>query len=308
MPEPIDTSALERNRILDYMQQCDGLSRDWRQLRELVSSYPGEDGDRKQHDMQLVYVKGRISCDYPIVQAWRSGEYAIGSDIHAVVADLSDLQEMAARRNGAAQVFSARWDRVNGRLSAAQKVLSDTHEKLERGVPVQVPETFRYTTRRIVIPWKKIFKYGAVAATVTILAGTAWVLRNFLGVGAPGEGDGIAFAIDMPPREQVELCLKTMSEAMEADNLDRFMTIFADDFTVPDGSGKRELRALLQTARTAGEFARSRVDISEAQFNYLDEGIRVSPLKTTGEDFSMTFYLLFSLRNGKYLAVAGDEL
>ena len=74
MPDPIDTSALERNRILDYMQQCDGLSRDWRQLRELVSSYPGDDVDRKQYDMQLVCVKGRISCDYAIVQAWGSGE------------------------------------------------------------------------------------------------------------------------------------------------------------------------------------------------------------------------------------------
>lgn len=308
MSDPKDEAAVERERIQNYLRQCDALTTDWRKLRELVVSYPGDLEARKDHDMSLIDVKGRISCDYPIVQAWRSGEYAIGSDIHAVVADLSDLQEVAARKNGAAKAFQERWNRVNGKLDAAHVVLAETDEKLAKGEAVHIPKTFQKATRRVEIPWKKILIYGSAVSALLFVAGTLYFLRAFLGFWAPGEGEGMDFAADMKPQEQVHAAINLMQEAMVANDLDKFMTVFADDFATDGDEGKRELRALLQTVRTAGEFDKAKIISSEASLAYKDTGILIGPLRTEAKDFSIKFELLFSLRGGKYLAVYGAEV
>ena len=61
--------------LIDYEQQFKGLHKDWHRLYKLVEAYMHPRAERTALEVDLLRLKGKISCDYPVLAEWRSGGY-----------------------------------------------------------------------------------------------------------------------------------------------------------------------------------------------------------------------------------------
>ena len=65
-----------------YEQQFKALHKDWHYLYKLVEAYMRPHAERDVLEVDLLRIKGRISCDYPVLAEWRSARASRGTACH----------------------------------------------------------------------------------------------------------------------------------------------------------------------------------------------------------------------------------
>ena len=173
------------------------------------------------------------------------------------------------------------------------------------GLPELPPELLVHATH-VPFPIRKLLKVLGTIAAVLLVAGTLYVMRNFLGFWAPEAGAGLAVE-GMTEAEQIEAVLVTMNEAFKNNDVDQFMTVIADDFQDEEGNGKTKLRVALQAFKETGELARASVNWSRMTITERDGLIDVRPVYIVAPDGELTIFLGFKpYRGGKLLIATGS--
>jgi len=185
-------------------------------------------------------------------------------------------------------------------------VLQAAEKQLAAGKSVELPPELLVHDTHVPFPLKKVLKVCGAAAAIVILAGTLYVMRNFLGFWAPGAGSGIVVTEGMTDEQQIEAVLVIMNEAFRRNDVDMFMTVIADDFRDEKGNGKTVLRVALQAFKERGEFGQasvnwSRMGVSD-QGAYID--VRPVYIVTPGDELSI--HLGFKSYGGKLLIATGS--
>lgn len=289
--------------IASYRAQCVALSADWRRVHDLLEAFQAPGADRAGLELEYMALRSTLSCDYPMLTDWRKGGFGLSAEINQTLAlggSLASLAESAATpERGAQRHWQGAWDS----LRKVMEVLSGAERQLAQGKPVELPPELLVHNTHVPFPIRKILKVLGTVAAVLLVAGTLYVMRNFLGFWAPEAGAGLAVE-GLSQTEQIEAVLVTMNEAFRTNDVDRFMTVIADDFQDEEGNGKTTLRVALQAFKEAGEFAQASVDWSRMAITERDGLIDVRPVIIQTPEEPIVIFLGFKPYRGGQLLIA----
>jgi len=136
------TSRTVTPRELDsYEQQFRALHKDWHYFYKLIKAYgdPRADSERRRAlEMAFLELKGRISCDYSVLAAWRSGACGIPAGIGDVFSEGTTLKSLAddVARGGR---IEDEWKVVDDALGYVRQLLAESREKTRPGKAVRLP-------------------------------------------------------------------------------------------------------------------------------------------------------------------------
>lgn len=136
--------AVSLPELQRYEKQFRALHKDWHYFHKLIEAYgdPRADLDRlRALEYAFLELKGRISCDYPILTTWRAGACGVPSTISEVFAEgtsLKSLSEELARGGG---IVEEEWRIVDDGLGYIRQILEECRQKTRPGRPAKIPKT-----------------------------------------------------------------------------------------------------------------------------------------------------------------------
>lgn len=298
--------GIQSDVIASYLAQCTDLSHDWERIHKLLEAYQAPGADREGLELEYMALRSKLSCDYPILSYWRKGGFGLSAEINqtlAIGSNLASLSEAAASPGGTVQTH---WQAAWSSLRKVVDILKGAERQIAEGKPAELPPQLLVHSTHVPFPIRKVLKAVGTVAAVLLIASTLYFMRNFLGFWAPEAGAGLA--VDgMTEAEQIEAVLVTMNEAFKNNDVDRFMTVIADDFKDEKGNGKTKLRVALQAFKETGELARASVNWNRMAISERDGLIDVRPVYIVVPDGELTIFLGFkSYRGGKLLIATGS--
>ncbi|MBL7649229.1 MAG: hypothetical protein JNK74_23875 [Candidatus Hydrogenedentes bacterium] len=292
--------------IASYKAQCAALSEDWQRVHALLDAYHAFGADRESLELEYMALRSKLSCDYPVLSYWRKGGFGLSAEINRTLALGSSLASLSESSGASCGTVQKHWQAAWTALRKVMDVLQGAERQIAEGKPAELPPELLVHATHVPFPIRKVLKVLGTVAAVLLVAGTLYVMRNFLGFWAPGAGAGLAVE-GMTNAEQIEAVLVTMNEAFKNNDVDRFMTVIADDFQDEEGNGKTKLRVALQAFKEAGELARASVNWSRMTITERDGLIDVRPVYIEAPDGELTIFLGFkSYRGGKLLIATGS--
>jgi hypothetical protein len=130
-------------RDLDrYERQFRALHKDWRYFHKLVEAYAdprADNGRRKALEIAFLELKGRVSCDYTVLAAWRNGACGIPSEISDIFAERATLRSLSDDLAGGGGRTEEEWHEVDEALGYVRQVLVECRGKLKPGKPAKLP-------------------------------------------------------------------------------------------------------------------------------------------------------------------------
>lgn len=292
--------------IASYRAQCVVLAEDWQRIQYLVEAYQRPGSDRARLELEYIGLRSKLSCDYPVLSYWRKGGFGLSAGIHQTLAigtTLASLSESASGQDGHVQKH---WQAAWASLRKIIEVLQGAERQIAEGKPAELPPQLLVHSTHVPFPIRKVLKVVGTVAALLLLAGTVYVMRNFLGFWAPEAGAGLSVE-GMSNAEQIEVVLVTMNEAFKNNDVDQFMTVIADDFKDEGGNGKTTLRMALQAFKETGELAKASLNWSRMAINERDGLIDVRPVYIVAPDGEMVIHLGFRpYRGGKLLIATGS--
>ncbi len=257
-------SCIERSR-----QVMDG----WLQFNQLLCGYPQAPPEQRgAYEMQFLNTKSELARRLSVLAGNMRGDCAFETPAINVIAGTPSLDQVYAQSEVAVKKLQTEWHRVYIEINETLGEMEDLRRRVYAGERV----VFARLVCRVVkpLPWKKIFAVSGAAATVLLVAGGIYFMRNFLGFWAPGAGEGVVVDANWSDEEQVTYMLGRMKAALESHDLDTVMTAFADDFQaeVEGGPGdKTALRALLMTYKSTLGFGQVSMDIDGVEMAFDNE-------------------------------------
>jgi hypothetical protein len=308
LPRELFSAPASAQEIDDYESQFTAFQADWRRLYELAEAYSRPGVDQRALEVELIQLKGKISCNYPTLPRWFGGRDECSNGIGRILTNGASLEGFAEGVREGGRICRD-WLAVDQSLGNVRQQLAGAREQIRRGKPVSIADNFFVPPHERPINWKKIIVRGTALCTVLMILGGAWVARNFFGIGAPEAGAGIVEMASMEDREKVVTILAVMNESFVRGDLDMFMTTIASDFSDDAGNGRRALRAVLQTFHTAGNFQQAWVDWSRTEIVKTGEWLYASPVvirsHVEGED-DLFIRLGFKDYRGRWLIASGE--
>lgn len=308
LPEELFAAHASAKEIDAYDSQFTAFQADWRRLYALAQDFSRPGADRRALEMELIQLKAKISCDYPTLPRWFGGRDECSDGIGRILTSGTTLESLAQGVRDGGRICRD-WLAVDQSLGSVRQNLGTAREQLQRGKSVNIADNFFVPPHQRPINWRKILVRCAVVGAVLLLSGSAWVARNFLGVGAPEAGDGIVETASMADQEKVVTILAVMNESFVLGDVDRFMTVIANDFSDDAGNGRRALRAVLQAYHTSGSFQQAWVDWSRTEVVKSGEWLYASPvvIKTrVAEEEDLYIRLGFKEYRGRWLIASGE--
>lgn len=123
-------------------KQLKALHKDWHYLFKLLEGYQQEKFDKRELEVAYLDLKGRISCDYPILARWRGEGHGLYGEIGAFFDHGATLKSLAeGARNGAGRTIDE-WELVNEALGYIRQLLQEARDHAKPGKPIRLPETF----------------------------------------------------------------------------------------------------------------------------------------------------------------------
>ncbi len=301
------SQGISRETLVTYQKQCDEISRDWARLRAVIDACSKPGVDKEQMEGELIALKSRLSCDYPVLTYWRKGGYGLSAGINRMLANLPDISTLADAAQNPDSRINQTWQEVRSSLQSVSGTLNDAKKQLAKGKEAHLPEELLVHNTHRPFPVKKVLKGLGIATATLLLLTTLYVMRNFLGFWAPGAGDGLVVDASMSTEEKIVSVLLTMNDAFKQDDVDLFMTVFASDFSDEKGNGKTKLRVVLQALHEKGEFNSIRMDWSRMALLEKNGIIYARPIDIRAGDQELTIYLGFKpYRNKLLIATASD--
>ncbi len=297
--------GVSEEELNSYQQQCAAIAQDWTRLQELMGSYHQPGANKEALEWELIALKGRLACDYPVLTQWRKGGFGLSAGINKMLTTATNLSSMADSAPNAESRVNRTWREVQTSLKQVHQVLSDARAQLERGKEAALPEALfeAHTTRTI--PWKKIARGMAIVAGVLLLVLTLYVMRNFLGFWAPEAGEGIIVDESMSDEDKINSVLVILNESFKRGDVDMFMTVFADDFKDDEGNGKTAMRIFMQAYHEKGDFEQVSMNWSDMRIVEEDGYIYARPIRVQVPDDEITIHLGFKPYRGKLLIATG---
>ena len=292
--------------IASYLTQCNVLSRDWQRVHELLEAYNTPGADRERLEGEYIALRSKLSCDYPILSSWRKGGFGLSAGINQTLAIGTTLAALSESAQASDKSVQKHWQSAWTSLRRIVEVLKGAERQIAEGKPASLPPDLLVHSTHVPFPIRKVLKVVGTIAAVLLLAGTYYVMRNFLGFWAPEAGAGLSVE-GMTEAQQIETVLVTMNEAFKNNDVDQFMTIIADDFADEDGNGKTALRVVLQAFKESGGLAQASVNWTRMAINERDGLIDVRPVYIAAPDGEIAIHLGFkAYRGGKLLIATGS--
>lgn len=292
--------------IASYRSQCAVLAEDWQRVHELLEAYQTSGSDRDRLELEYIGLRSKLSCDYPILSHWRKGGFGLSAGIHQTLAIGTTLASLSESARSQDNVVQKHWQAAWTSLRKIMEVLQGAERQIAEGKPAELPPQLLVHSTHVPFPIRKVLKVVGTIAAVLLIAGTAYVMRNFLGFWAPEAGAGLAVA-GMTDAQQIEMVLVTMNEAFKNNDVDRFMTVIADDFKDEKGNGKTKLRVALQAFKESGELAKATVNWSRMVLQERDGLIDARPVVIAAPEGELVIHLGFKpYRGGKLLIATGS--
>jgi len=307
LPEELFAARTTAKEIDDYDSQFTAFQSEWRHLRTLAHAFSQPGADRRALEMELIQLKARISCDYPTLPRWFGGRDECSDGIGRILAIGVTLESLAQGVRDGGRI-GRDWLAVDQSLGSVRQSLGTAREQLQRGKSVSIADNCFVPPHQRPVNWRKILTRVAVLGGVLLLSGSAWFARNFLGVGAPEAGDGIVETASMEDREKVTTILAVMNESFVLGDVDRFMTVIANDFADDGGNGRRALRTVLQAYHTSGSFQQAWVDWSRTEVVKTGDWLYASPvvIRSHAEEEDLFIRLGFKEYRGRWLIASGE--
>lgn len=292
--------------IASYRSQCTVLAEDWQRIHELLEAYEAPGSDRDRLELEYIGLRSKLSCDYPILSYWRKGGFGLSAGIHQTLAIGSTLASLSESARSQDNLVQKHWQAAWSSLRKVMEVLQGAERQIAEGKPAELPAQLLVHDTHVPFPIRKVLKVGGTFAAILLIAGTVYVMRNFLGFWAPEAGAGLAVE-GMTNAEQIEGVLVTMNEAFKYNDVDRFMTVIADDFKDDKGNGKTTLRVALQAFKESGELAKATVNWSRMVIQEHEGLIDARPVIIAAPDGELVIHLGFRVyRGGKLLIATGS--
>ena len=258
--------------------------------------------------MELIQIKGKISCDYPTLPRWFGGRDEMASGIGRFLQGGVTLESLAKGMQSGGRICRD-WIAVDESIGGVRQDLGAARALIRQGKSVNIADDFFVPPHRRPIDWRRILIRGAVVSALLVIFGSAWVARNVFGVGAPEAGAGIAETASMEDHEKIVTILAIMNESFAQGDLDMFMTTIAEDFSDDAGNGRRALRAVLQAYHTSGSFQQAWVDWGRTEVVKSGEWLYASPvvIRTKAEkEGDLYIRLGFKAYRGRWLIASGE--
>ena len=292
--------------IASYLTQCNVLSQDWQRVHELLEAYNTPGADRARLEGEYIALRSKLSCDYPILSYWRKGGFGLSAGINQTLAIGTTLSALSESAQASDNTVQKHWQSAWASLRKIVEVLKGAERQIAEGKSAELPPELLVHSTHVPFPIRKVLKVVGTIAAVLLLAGSYYVMRNFLGFWAPEAGSGLSVE-GMTEAEQIEAVLVTMNEAFKNNDVDQFMTVIADDFKDEEGNGKTVLRVALQAFKERGEFAQATVNWSRMAITERDGLIDVRPVYIVAPDGDIAIHLGFkAYRGGKLLIATGS--
>lgn len=297
--------GVSEDELNSYQQQCAAIAKDWARLQALIGTYSQPGAPKEEMEWELIALKGRLACDYPVLTHWRKGGFGLSAGINKMLTGATNLSSMADSASNPESRVNRTWREVQSSLQQVQQTLSTARTQLERGKEAVLPDAlFEEQTHRA-IPWKKIARGAAIILGVVVLVFTLYVMRNFLGFWAPEAGEGLIVDESMSNEDKINSVLVILNESFKRDDVDMFMTVFADDFKDDEGNGKTAMRIFMQAYHEKGDFKQVTMNWSDMRLAEEDGYIVARPIRVQVPDEEIIVHLGFKAYRGKLLIATG---
>lgn len=293
--------------LATYEKQCSDLARDWQRLWALIGQYRGPDAHSDALEIEFLGLRSTLSCDYPILAYWRKGGYGLSAGINRMMAGSPTLRSLAESAGPPESRTNQQWRAVDEALGKVTDALQNARRALSEGKPAELPAELLQHDTYVPFPVRKVLKGIAVIASVVLVAGTLYFMRNFLGFWAPEAGSGIAVTDSMTDAEKVEAALVAMARAFRDNDVDQLMAVVADDFRDDEGNKKTALRVALQAYKESGKFGSVTMDWSRIRITPQGDMLDVRPVYIVTPDERISIHLGFKPYRGKLLIATGSS-
>lgn len=233
-----DVSYLE-----DAIARMRHLEGAWAALYNIIAAYPAPDAPQGDLEMHFLNAKSAIARELPVVVAQLGGEATFSNEPINFLAGMPSLHALYAQSEVALNKAKGEWHRCYLSLHETLGMLEDVRRRVDAGNPI-IFGGYRYH-RPKPRPWGRILGAAAAVLLVASALAVSYVRREFFGIGATAAGEGILQDASLSDSAQLTHLSNSMVDAMKAENVDQFMSMFADDFTSSMNLDKTQLRVLL---------------------------------------------------------------
>ena len=274
---------------------------DWMRFSQVIGAYPSPNANKAVLETQFLQLKSKLARELPVLKERLGPDFQVGPEIVSVIGGTTSLDAVYAQSEVAVKKLMTEWHRAFININEAVGDVEDKRRRAVLGEKVMIGGNLVSLRVKKPLPWREIFLYGGIAAALITVVGGLYFMRNFLGFWAPGEGEGIVVTDTMTDEERMHVTMKSMQAALDNQDLDAFMSIFADDYLDGEKRTKTMLRALLQTYIAASGFADLKLDLSEAKPTFEGEAGLLSPVYITAEGNRYTLYVTGRKVEGRWL-------
>jgi len=297
--------AIRGSLGLDYLDGVlelqRGLLDDWLKLNQIVSAYPQPNAQKHQMETWFLQAKSKLARTIPVLTERLGPDCHYATEVLNLIGGLTSLESLYAQSEVAVKKTLTEWHRTYIAINECLGELEEKRRRVMQGERVMIGVHPVHLRVRKPLPWREIVIYGGgMAALIAVVAGL-YVMRNFLGFWAPGQGAGIEVSSGMTAEQRLNTTVDAMRNAFDTQNIDQLMAAFADDFLDAQNRSKTELRALIQTYTTARGLGAITLDLSHATPR-VEEGIAyLSPVYITAEGQTFTVRVRGKEVDGKFL-------
>ncbi len=288
---------------VEYLDQtldlCRSVNSGWIHLNQLIRGYPRAQADRGRLESEFLSTKSTIARTVPVLKSRLQGSASFEDVALNFLGGVASLETLFNQSEVAVKKALTEWHRVYIQIEECIGNLEEKRRNYDEGKavflgPYRIRPERKLPVRQVLIVGGCV---GAVLAAFTVHI----VLRDFLGVWAPGEGEGIAVVEGMSDEDQVDLLQYTLMRAFQERDVDTLMTAVADDFRGPGELNKTALRALIQTISKTYGLDSISLDTARAMTTFQEQRASYAPVRIMTPAGDATLVFIAEKRRGQWL-------
>ncbi|GMW00784.1 MAG: hypothetical protein AMXMBFR84_19210 [Candidatus Hydrogenedentota bacterium] len=288
--------------VLDaYIQKCRAFMDHWMLFSQIIGAYRAPASNKAQLEAKFLHIKSQLAKEHHVLVQRLGADCRFAVDMMNVLSSATNLQTIYSQSDVAIKKLHNEWHRAFIAINETIGVLEDKHKRVLAGQPVMVGGQLVKMHIKKPFPWRAVLTYGGGAAALFAVMAGAYFARNFLGIGAPGAGDGLVYSAAMSDEEIMQAMVQTMGDAIAAQDIDRIMTVFSDSFKDEVGRNKTELRVLLQGFKTTGGMENAVINASSARFIINGNTAQAGPVYISAKAGDATMQIDAVKENGQWL-------
>lgn len=165
--------------LADISRQCAALHADWHRFYQLASTPAPDDGSLRQ--LAFIQLQSRLSCDYPILSRWRSGNLGLSGEISKLVARAGTLEAFAREAGQGGGPLLRDWRTVDDCITRVRSLLEKAGEQAKAGAPIKLPAEIAAPVEREPWPVRAMAHKAGLACAALVVGGVVFLIaRPFL--------------------------------------------------------------------------------------------------------------------------------